>query len=131
MKVNLECFALAYYEANAIVLLTGGYIRNGTRSTNSVYSYDLCLQCWKEICSMKQARHWHSSCSLGRKVYVFAGESKPGGFCRSIESLDMHDNTAWKTIKTQQIGKRCRPIVCPISNYEILILGGWSLGMIY
>ena len=61
---------------------------------------------------------------IGR-LYAFAGYYD-GNFYNSIEILDINANKdAWQLIELEQILPRQYPIICPISDSELVISGGF------
>lgn len=82
---------------------------------------------WTESEPMSVNRvHGHSACTLGNKVYLFGGSSY------LIETLDAQSDSrgisvSWKALQTMEPGEympKINAIMTPISQTEILIIGG-------
>ena len=80
---------------------------------------------------LHEARANHSSCSMGSKVYVFAGNIEDKVMkTNTVEFLDtaneQKSSFRWHLISFDQaeIDGRRLPVFCPINDEEILIFGG-------
>lgn len=79
---------------------------------------------------MNVARKDHSSCALGRSVYVFCGTTH--GHFESLNSIEMLNSlrnpTHWKLIPAPRatLAPRYQAAVSVINDNQIAILGGWS-----
>ena len=83
---------------------------------------------------MRVARHSASACSLGNSVLVFCGNSE-GGKVNSVERLKVVPTratlgAAWELIElpTDVFRIRTSPVVVPLDESKIAILGGGSYG---
>lgn len=82
---------------------------------------------------LNYARRGAAACLLAGRVYVFAGLGD-SGYLNSIEnikaaSLVPNRTTSWAIIKLQENTlKRIDPAIAPLSDFEIVILGGYDRG---
>ena len=106
--------------------------------------YSVKTDCWSlSVPEMHQARCSHSSCSLGTKIYVFGGttrtaasDSEPLQTSEKIECLDAGTFLSgtivrWNILDLPSqscLTTRSRSLMCPISDSELVILGGNSKG---
>ena len=113
---------------NMSIFLTGGRSNGGV--LNSVSSYSIAENEWREEPELKHARISHSSCSHGEYVYVFAGMSKHKvskirHFVSSVESLKVGSNQEWQVIlEHSRLTRRDRPAVAVLSDHTIACFGG-------
>ena len=106
---------------NMSIFLTGGRSNGGV--LNSVSSYSIAENEWREEPELKHARISHSSCSHGEYVYVFAGTSRHE--VSSVESLKVGSNQEWQVILEHSIlTHRVRPAVAVLSDHTIACFGG-------
>ena len=81
---------------------------------------------------MNTPRRSHSGCSLNDSVYVFCGYNKTNEWLNSIERLNANyfvnagTDSQWIaiTVASGMIKARSNPIVAPMGEREIVILGG-------
>ena len=122
---------LANYKDKFIV--APGGLKNNEATSKGVYSvelYSVKNDSWRDGPTLHYKRVDHSCCTLGDSVYVFGGT----GGTDSIESLNVEAFRAnpksikqWTLIKPKHkdgFNGMLKPIFCPISETEILILGG-------
>lgn len=122
----LEHFAVANYR-NKKAYVTGGYDRQYQETTNAVSTYGLDENPdhWDKMVCLNKNRSRHGTCSLGPRIFVFGGESRPGEYEASIETYDVEDKSqpSWDLI-LEPLMERRNPAVSPINGTEIVILGG-------
>lgn len=107
--------------------LTGGwgkgYISNGAFAEYRVYS--LQANSWSKGPNLKVARHVHGSTILNEKLYVFAGMDETDQCINSLEVLELNAvSKAWTLLVLEIIPARACPLICPINEKELLIMGG-------
>lgn len=81
---------------------------------------------------MNTPRTSHSSCCLGNKLYIAGGYDRSYNGLLSIECLDLNHLLVglfvrWRNIpisKTQDIPRNNEPVMVPINENEIALLGG-------
>ena len=75
---------------------------------------------------MITARSEHASYTLGENLFVFCGWDGTQ-YLSSIEILNVTVKQApWESLNLSALTKRGSPCVCPISNNEFLIMGGYA-----
>ena len=79
---------------------------------------------------MVEGRQDHGTCSIENNVYVFCGVGNEGWDLKSIEvsQWDRGMLNAWVTLEMEfsnYMLARGTPSVCPISNEEIVFMGGY------
>ena len=115
---------------NNTCFVIGGYSAVAGDISNSVSSHKIIQDYWEPgTPGLKIARMYAAACSLGDFVVVFAGVSK-GVIVNSIERINISTKArsvfAWELIElpSQLLACRQSPIVIPLNNNEIAILGG-------
>ena len=82
---------------------------------------------WKPAVEMNHGRLNHASCYLSRTVYVFCGQSRTT--LTQIERLNLdRADLVWEEIPVSisDLAPRCLPVVTPIGDSSIVILGGYE-----
>lgn len=113
--------------------LIGGKEVGGLR-TDSCIRFDLEAGNWEEMPPMNVARSESSSCALAGFLYVFCGIDIDDDISLSIEKLQLVPSAkiqkwyVWQLIPNINIApdltERSFPVVCPLNDREILIMGG-------
>ena len=85
---------------------------------------------------LKEKRNCHSSCMISGWIYTFCGYDANGNNLKSVEKLevfadiDEQNTTVWQQIPFARIADdftpRYQTVVCPISDTEIVIMGGYN-----
>ena len=73
---------------------------------------------------MNEARSQHSSCTLGKWLFVFGGYDGYK-YLESIERCDMEANSQWDSYNVDAFTKRCSAAVSPLNSDSIVIFGGF------
>ena len=117
------CSVCAY--ADNYLYITGGATRFPQLvQHDTVFRYDIDYNAWATESLLQQARSSHSSCVQQSKVYVFGGWLGDNRL-DSIEFRDLTTEDPWKLFQQQAaFTARDRPVVCPLSDQLILIMGG-------
>ena len=68
------------------IFISGGYIQNG-QFINAVERYDCMGDRWESLPGLNLARNGHSSCTLGKTLYVLGGKDDDDRNMNSIEKL--------------------------------------------
>ena len=90
---------LAAVNCDGLIYAIGGKSGDESSSTlSSVESYDSVKNTWKYVSDLKTARHAHSACVLGKKIYVVGGLGAYGQTVKNIECYDPKSNT-WNHVK--------------------------------
>ena len=117
-----------------IIFVMGG--RCGGRYSppeTTVESYNLRLDTWMEMPSLKVARAGASSCQLASHVYIFCGMKEKRIRLNSVERLRVialeprllvEDSWQLIQLKEEMLASRSNPSVLPFNNSQIAILGG-------
>lgn len=112
------------------MFLVGGMDSNRV-TLKSTFRHDIANNKWESMPELKQARDRASACSLGGKVYVFAGYG--WNMClNSIEKLNNpnlpKDQASWQLIEPPKdiLSPHSYAIVAPLNKTEIVILGGFD-----
>mmetsp|Transcript_26673 Transcript_26673/g.31316 ORF Transcript_26673/g.31316 Transcript_26673/m.31316 type:complete len:189 (-) Transcript_26673:267-833(-) len=113
---------------NSKIILTGG-LKSGTYQSK-VYVFDLEAERWLEqepLPDLREARCAHSSCSVGKVIYVCGGEGD-GGYLSTAEVLDTEAGaTEWTSFHIDGLEPRTAPLFAPCKNSDfLLILGGYA-----
>ena len=94
----------------------------------SCYKYDIETGQSKALPDLIRGRWASSSCVLAEYVYTFAGHQ--GQYINSIEKLKVKgapgpESSAWQAIPpSSSFTPRAWPVVCPLNDFEIVIIGG-------
>ena len=125
---------LINYENKILFISGGSSIENRYNDLfNSVEMYRIQDDAeWDFAPSLIEARYSHSGCCLNGVMYVFCGYNKDDELLNSIESLNVRalengEPENWQTVELPEpiyMAPRLNVIVAPISNKDILILGG-------
>ena len=97
---------------------------------SEVHAFDIHGKTWtqKALPSFKKPRVRHVSCILGEKIYIFCGVTHDNIYLRSIEIFDIQQQSdkakKWELLILDALTKRSDIALCPISDHEILIMGG-------
>ena len=96
---------------------------------SEVHAFDIHGKTWiqKALPSFKKPRVCHVSCILGEKIYIFGGVTNDNVSLRSIEIFDIQQSDKakkWELLILDALTKRSDIALCPISDHEILIMGG-------
>lgn len=104
----------------------------------SAEKYDVKRDVWTTAPSLCEPRMSHSSCALDdRFIYTFGGYNGKTLTLGSIERLRALDylrgrkKERWTQVELktkQRISSRMDPVVCPVSETEIAVLGGFNGG---
>lgn len=111
---------------NVRVFLTGGFDLKEFILSDEVHSLDLKNKKWRRVARLNIARDNHSSCTIGDLIFAICGEYN----CTQLNSVEMLDyskpakSRAWVLIEIEAMIGRTNPAVCPVSDIEILIMGG-------
>ena len=72
---------------------------------------------------MNHGRYNHSSCCLGRRIFVFGSTVNT----QAIESLKLDTDQAWTIIvERSKLGQRTLPAVAVINSRGIAVFGGFE-----
>ena len=116
------------------IVVTGSRLdRSGDKSE----IYDVAQNRWSELPAMRNARHYHSSCSFnGCRIFAFCGiQNQTKKYMNTIETLDIsliHSNivTQWQVVKvTDNAGiftARQGLGSAQIDDKNILLIGGYT-----
>lgn len=103
---------------------------------NSVSRYNIMKDRWEPgTPKLRVARHLAAACSLGDKIFAFAGVNASDKYLNSIEMLKVPRHSdygaawyeaAWESIQLpkKEFVPRRNPVVIPLNDREIAILGG-------
>ena len=99
----------------------------GGQNERSVDVYDIYSNSWKSAPAMNQTRYQGGGCSLQDLIYVICGNHDRS----TIEVLDARqfvsgNRVSWVEITISVLKPRFYPLIVPLSQNEIAILGGWS-----
>ena len=104
----------------------------------NVEKYDIKKDVWSRVPSLNEERMNHSSCVLDDKlIYTFCGYNSSNLAISSIECFKALEylkgkrKEKWVEVELKsklKIPARLDPIVCPLSETEIAVLGGFSSG---
>ena len=81
------------------ILISGGYNQDHP-ALSDVERYDSLNDRWESLPDLNQARNFHSSCTLGKTLYVMGGNDNTRHLTNSIEKLENIDGSV--TITTSQ-----------------------------
>ena len=105
--------------------------------------YSITTNVWSSAPILNEARNSHSSCVLDGKIFAFCGSSTQDKNRQlpSMEILDAQavvngiENVEWLLISLTQMNAnfepRSHPLVAPVSDDEIVILGGFKTSKVY
>jgi len=123
---GLGSFSVTSME-NSRIILTGGY-KSGTFQSK-VYVFDLETERWLEqepLPDLREARWWHSSCSVGKVIYVYGGVGD-GGYLSTAEVLDTEAGaTEWTSFHIDGLAPRVAPLFAPCQSSNFLLILGSS-----
>ena len=74
--------------------MTGG--KDGVRQSDDTQRFDIMKGRWVHSKKMCTARSHHSSCSLGKNIYMFCGRNYQHTMLNSIEWLDAEADASGK-----------------------------------
>ena len=120
--------------------MTGGCFNPQSPALHFIHIYDIENDEWKMGPRMIRGRQSHSSCSEGDYVYVCGGQDS-SAYLNSIERFNVTKyvehglEQAWQLLELKQGGLglwstfsgRCQPLMAPLAESQILILGGREL----
>ena len=126
---RLKDFSVCNWAGN--IILTGGTCSTGThpyKHTQQTYLLNLKTDKWYDesfLPDLKQNRAKHGSISLGEQTFVACGLGAwSDRYLRSVEVLRLAAK-AWEYIEVpEDLTVRVHPILCPINDGNICILGG-------
>ena len=84
--------------------------------------FDIRKNLWSEEPSLNKPRNSHSSCVLNDRLYVFGGYRSK--YLSSVEVFDIVKRNTWSLIELPNIEPRAMAIFCPVSETQIIIIGG-------
>jgi len=125
LRLRVSYASLASYKS-IVIYLTGGYELSKGIPSKKAIAYDLRTQTVNAaLPDLNQARYYHSSCTLCTKLYVFSGCDRHERLLNSLEVLNLaKENNLWKLVPLVDFPARGEAVVCPVSETEILIMGG-------
>ena len=98
----------------------------------STLRYALKSNTWDESApKVNQARFNHSSCILGKNLYIFGGRDASFATLSSIEVLILPDGASWSIftdLNNLPTMTRSVPLMVPLSDKDIFISGGFLAG---
>ena len=128
-RLHLKDFRITNYKDEKIVF-TGGQFSEKNDAPNT---FALLLKSgeWETLPPLNHGRINHSVTTSGNMIFVACGSSinsTQTQYLTSIESLNMDDPISWTLmdIKEKILTPRQQFIFSPISQSELLVLGGWS-----
>ena len=96
-----------------------------TKVSGHCFAYDLLKQTMTKITPLNVVRYSHAACIIGSRQYVFGGRNNRNEQLANIEICEIGNNAAqWENLLLDQVEPRFFSVFCPISEREILILGG-------
>ena len=124
-NLNLELFTLANVNDERVFVI-GGLDHTEECFSAAVHMFRPSKSMWFEVASLNVARSEHSSCAMHDDVYVFCGWNG-SEYLNSIEMFkSSQENALWEIFSIDAISCRNSPVVCPLSDTELLIMGGYA-----
>ena len=126
--------ALAQFDFTHIFVSDGCNSRDYRAKLDSVDYYNIAEDSWHGAPKLNTARFGHSSCSVGRFIFVIGGEGSDGRLVTSVERIDARkllttslgqEVTCWEQVICPELA-RISPLVSAIghSTEEIIVSGG-------